>query len=138
MQSSHMGLEEGGVSSFCVPSGLVWALLYCMSVSSNQQGHDGQPPSNAGFHLLSCIDFNCLWISVLLSKKVASIYILLGSFKYSTSLTTKYSIIRIMAIIIIGNIYRATSHMPASVITIISLNPRRRLEPGTHKAPASI
>lgn len=105
-QPSQMGSEEGGVSSFCAPSSLVWALLYCMSVSLKQQGHDGQPPSNAGFRLLSCIDFNCLWMSMLLSKKVASIYILLGSFKYATSLTTKYLTIRIMAIIIIGNVYR--------------------------------
>lgn len=116
----------------------MWALLYSAGVSSNQQGHDGQRPSNAVCHLLSCVDLNCLWMFMVLSRKVASIYIFLGSFKYSISLTTKYLIIITMAIIITGNVYRATSHVPASVLTIISLNPHRRLETGTDKAPASI
>lgn len=81
-EQSHMWSEEGGVSSFCAPTGLVWAWLCSVSVSSHLQGH---PPGKAGFHLLSCVDFNCQWMFMLLSKKVASIYILLGSFKHSAS-----------------------------------------------------
>lgn len=52
-----------------------------------------------------------------LSKKVAPIYILLGFFKYSTSLTMRYLIIRIiMAIIIITDVYGANSYVPSTVL----------------------
>lgn len=71
-------------------------------------------------------------------KKVASIYILLSSFKYLTSLTMEYLVI-IIVTVIIGNIYRAASHVPAPVlITIISLNPLWRLETVTKNFPASM
>lgn len=51
-----------------------------------------------------------------LSKKVAPIYILLGFFKYSTSLTMRYLIIRIIMAIIITDVYGANSYVPSTVL----------------------
>lgn len=47
-EQSHMWSEEGGVSSFCAPTGLVWAWLCSVSVSSHLQGHP-PPPAKLGF-----------------------------------------------------------------------------------------
>lgn len=117
-QQSHRWSEEGGVSSFCVSK---WPCLgialshECFSQSAGDVM--ASLPATLGFIGSAYIDFKCLWMFMLLFQKVALIDILLGSFKYSTSLTKKYLIIRIMTIIILGSIYRDTSHVPATVLT---------------------